>query len=285
VSTEQSDQFMFVDQSVARLLEHAESAACLAFCEAAQRMYPLGGIRALRDAGGRGGASLFYGPSDPLNAVKGPGLSGPVEPSDWEAVEEVYRPSGSPVVVDVCPLADEGFVAMLMERGYRIGSFETVMTRRLGQGREPPSRPRVSGLEIRGVEQAEARAWSRVLDAGFADGGEPMRFAVDIGAVRSAMSSSIMLLATIEGTPAGGAGMSLHGDVALMSGAAVLPAFRGHGIQQALTARRLEIALERGARLAKLDVRAGSGSYRNAVRAGFEVAYTRPQLVRDWHAV
>jgi ribosomal protein S18 acetylase RimI-like enzyme len=74
----------------------------------------------------------------------------------------------------------------------------------------------------------------------------------------------------------------MHGGVALMSGAAVLPAFRGRGIQLALTAERLRIGALRGCKLAKMDVRAASASYRNAVRAGFEVAYTRPQLVRKW---
>ena len=63
---------------------------------------------------------------------------------------------------------------------------------------------------------------------------------------------------------------------------AVLPEFRGRGVQRALTAARLRIALERGCLLAKMDVRAGTVSHQNAVRCGFQVAYTRPQLVRTW---
>ncbi|MDI1290023.1 MAG: GNAT family N-acetyltransferase, partial [bacterium] len=110
----------------------------------------------------------------------------------------------------------------------------------------------------------------------------PFPFAVDFGLVRERLPNSLMLLATVNGTPAGGAGLSIHNHVAHMAGAAVLPQFRGRGIQQALTAARLQLATDRGCTLAKLDVRAGSASYRNAVRAGFQVAYTRPQLVKGW---
>lgn len=280
VNCPRAESLLFIDARVARVLEHAEAAACMAFGEAAARLEPLKGFRTVR---GAGGVAQFFGKGDPLNAVKGVGLSGPVVPSEWDAIEALYRPSDSPVVVDLCPLADEAFVALLMERGYRIGSFETVTTRLLAG--ELPRAMTGGGLDIRVIDAADARAWSRVLDVGFADGGEPVKFAVDIGAVRAVIEGSIMLIATVEGIPAGAAGMSLQGEVALMSGAAVLPVFRQRGIQQSLTAFRLGLARERGATLAKLDVRAGSASYRNAVRAGFQVAYTRPQLVRMWHAV
>jgi ribosomal protein S18 acetylase RimI-like enzyme len=271
---------LFVDAELARALEQAEAEACLAFCETAARLYPSGGIRSVRVAGG---TALFYGASDPLNAVKGPGLGGPVVVCEWDAAEAMYQDSGSPVVVDLCPLADQAFVALLMRRGYSIGSFETVTVREIGADLAVP--PAIKGLQVRVVGADEANVWGRVLDVGFANGGEPVKFAVDIGAVRAAVPDSIQLLATIDGVPAGGAGMTVKGKVALMSGAAVLPAFRGRGIQQALTATRLRLARERGASVAKLDVLAGSGSYCNAVRGGFQVAYTRPQLVRKWHAV
>src|SRR6185436_16522529 len=92
---------------------------------------------------------------------------------------------------------------------------------------------------------------------------------------------SVMLMARVDGRPAGGAAVSAHGSIAHMAGAAVLPEFRGRGIQRALTAARMRIAGERGCTLAKLDVRAGSVSHRNAARCGFQVAYTRPQLVKS----
>jgi len=268
----------FADLELARTLEGGESATSRLFCETAASLYPDGGIRAVP---GCGGCAQFYGPSDPLSAVKGVGLDGPVAEHEWEALEEVYRPTQSPVVVDLCPLADDAFVAMLMRRGYTIGSFETVTCRRL-DGPDDGAAERPPGVRIEPVGAARAREWTRIVGVGFADGGEPARFAVDFGLVRAHMPHSAMLLATVHGAPAGGAAITIHEGVAHMAGAAVLPQFRGRGIQRALTAARLRIARERGCTLAKLDVRAGSVSHRNAARCGFQVAYTRPQLVRRW---
>ncbi len=264
------------DLELARALEGAEAETCRAFCETAARLYPKAGMRAIRCGGGVG---AFYGPSDPLNAVKGVALNGAVDLREWGELERVFFDSGSPVVIDLCPLADEAFVAMLMERGYRIGSFETVTYRRLDDGGAVGTGALAPRIEIVEVGREWAGEWSRVLDVGFADGGEPMKFAVDFGLVRAHLPDSVMLLARVDGQSAGGAGISMHGGVAHMAGAAVLPEFRGRGIQRALTAARIRIASERGCTLAKLDVRAGSVSHRNAARCGFQVAYTRPQLI------
>jgi ribosomal protein S18 acetylase RimI-like enzyme len=273
---------LFIDAALSRDLETAEAESSRAFCEAAATLYPDAPICVYEVGGVGGGYGLHYGPSDPLNAVKGVGLNGPVDMGAWDALEHGFRAAGSPVVIDLSPFADETFVSLLSSRGYTIGSFETVMCRRLDDGGAAPIPSLAGGITIEQVASERAREWSRMLDVGFADGGEPMKFAVDFGLVRQNLPRSVMLLACVDGVPAGGAGVSIHGHVAHMAGAAVLPQFRGRGIQQQLTAWRLRLARERGCTLAKLDVRAGSGSYRNAARAGFHVAYTRPQLMRCW---
>ena len=271
---------MFVDAALSRELEGAEAAASREFCATAARLYPGSAIRVIECAGGFG---LHYGPADPLNAVKGVGLNGPVDVAEWDALESAFRAASSPVVIDLSPFADEAFVALLDTRDYRIGSFETVLCRRLDDGSPLPSESLAPGLRIEPVGAAKAPEWTRVVGIGFANGGEPMKFAVDFGLVRQHLPHSITLLATVDGEAAGGAGMSITGPITHMAGAAVLPQFRRRGIQQALTAARLRIARERGCAWAKLDVQGGSASYRNAVRAGFQVAYTRPQMVRTWN--
>jgi ribosomal protein S18 acetylase RimI-like enzyme len=277
---------------LALAFEGAEAEACRAFCNAAAIVHPGAGIRVVEGAGGVG---LYYGPNDPLNAVKGAGLRGEFNKPEWAALEQVFHDAGSPVIVDVSPLA-EAFVAMLGERGYAIAAFETVTFRSVrdglvGVGRMDPS----ISIEVVPSDDPDAIAsWNRVLNVGFADGGEPAKFAVDFARIRAHMAAresparTFMLLAKVAGAPAGGAALSLtrarvDGTVmpliAFMSGAAVVPEFRRRGIQSALTAARLEIARERGCDYATICVRAGSGSHRNACRAGFQVAYTRPQMV------
>ena len=270
---------LFVDGALSRELETAEAETSRAFCEASAAVYPGAPIYVIPCAGGYG---LHYGSSDPLNGVKGVGLSGPVDVAAWDALENAFRAAVSPVIIDLSPFADEAFVALLCGRGYAIGSFETVLCRRLDGGAAMPDVFPAQGVTVEIVGTERAREWTRVIGVGFADGGSPMQFAVDFGLVRERLTNSVMLLACVDGVAAGGAGVSIHGNVAHMAGAAVLPQFRGRGIQQLLTMERLRIAGDRGCTLAKLDVSGGSGSYRNAVRAGFQVAYTRPQMVRTW---
>ncbi len=267
---------LFVDAALSRELEGAEAAASREFCATAAKLYPGSPIRVIDCAGGCG---LHYGPADPLNAVKGVGLNGPVPVAEWDALESAFREAGSPVIVDLSPFANEAFVALLASRGYTIGSFETVLCRRLDDGSSLPPESLPTGISIEQLAAANAPEWTRVVGMGFANGGEPMKFAVDFGLVRQHLKHSITLLATVDGVPAGGAGMSISGPVAHLAGGAVLPQFRRRGIQQELNAARLRIARERGCIWAKVDTQGGSASYRNAVRAGFQVAYTRPQML------
>jgi GNAT superfamily N-acetyltransferase len=63
--------------------------------------------------------------------------------------------------------------------------------------------------------------------------------------------------------------------------AATLPAYRGRGAQNALLARRIERAAERGCEVVTTETGESvdgrvSSSYRNIIRAGCELAYVRP---------
>ncbi len=281
----------YCDVSLAAAFEGAEAVACRQFCRAASQLYPT-----VRWLDGAGGVANFYAPSDPINGVKGAGMCGPVDPGEWAAIEALYLDARSPVVVDLCPMADAAFFASLLAAGYTIAGIETVTFRRVG---DSPGTPSAAPAHISVVAPSDAtavNAWESTLNAGFANGGAPIQFAVDFGRVRAhtVLSGinphSFMFLATVDGRPAGGAALTfaratptrLLPDpplIALMSGAAVLPSFRRRGIQSALTAARLDLARKHRCDYATLVVNAGSSSHRNACRAGFAVAYSRPQLV------
>ncbi|WP_326954526.1 GNAT family N-acetyltransferase [Amycolatopsis sp. NBC_01286] len=82
------------------------------------------------------------------------------------------------------------------------------------------------------------------------------------------------------GTPIAAAGMTVHGDVAVLGGAATLPAHRGRGAQPRLLRHRLRAAADAGCVLAVATARAGSVSAANLGRAGFRryrrSAWTKP---------
>jgi GNAT superfamily N-acetyltransferase len=81
----------------------------------------------------------------------------------------------------------------------------------------------------------------------------------------------------------------VDGDAGWCGGAATLPSHRGRGAQGALFAARIRRAAELG--LATLVTETGAPrdgapgpSYRNMLRAGFELAYERPNYVRQAEA-
>lgn len=95
------------------------------------------------------------------------------------------------------------------------------------------------------------------------------------------MSCATSLLATCSGVDAGGGSLLIHDGVAMLAGAATLPAFRNRGVHTALFDERLKRAREAGCDLAVMGAKPGSGSQRNAERKGFRVAYTKVVMMRE----
>jgi GNAT superfamily N-acetyltransferase len=73
--------------------------------------------------------------------------------------------------------------------------------------------------------------------------------------------------------PVAAAAFSMHGQVAVLGGAATVPAARGSGAQTALLHHRLDQAAAAGADAATATAAAGSPSARNLARIGFDVHY------------
>ncbi|HEY4226897.1 MAG TPA: hypothetical protein VGM49_01055 [Candidatus Limnocylindrales bacterium] len=86
-------------------------------------------------------------------------------------------------------------------------------------------------------------------------------------------------------TPVSTGATYVMGDVAWLGFGATLPTHRGRGAQSAMFARRLADARAAGCRLAITETgpdtpEEPNPSYRNMLRAGFELAYMRPNYVR-----
>jgi GNAT superfamily N-acetyltransferase len=84
-----------------------------------------------------------------------------------------------------------------------------------------------------------------------------------------ASGNSCLLLATVDGEPAGSGSITLYPpEGAIINGGAVRPRFRGHGVYRALVCARLEIARREGA--GGLMVWAGAMSGPILTRLGFQ---------------
>src|SRR5260370_31678720 len=112
----------FADASLARRTEAAEAANARG-CTA---VYP--GAAVLDVAGG---CAIFAGADSPVTNAVALALNGPVSEDQIAALEDFFRLRGACVTVDLCPLADPGFLHALSQRGYRVTEFNNVLVKRL----------------------------------------------------------------------------------------------------------------------------------------------------------
>lgn len=234
-----------------------------------------------------GGFAVFTEVGSPITKVAGVGFGDPPGEAELSAVEARYAERGCAVRFEVSTLADPAIVAMLTGRGYTLVGFENVLGRPLVPG--APKSPG-AGIMIEPSGPDGLDTWLDVVVTGFATPdarGVPSdeSFAREVldRILRdfSRVDGMTAYLATRDGEPAGGASMRTAEGVALLCGAATLPAHRRRGVQAALLARRLTDAAAAGCDVAVVTTQPGSTSQHNVQRKGFELLYARAVLVRE----
>jgi hypothetical protein len=267
---------MLSDLDLARRLEETESFASEVFALEFSRRRPGTGVAVEPLAGGR---AVFAGPGSPLTEAKAMGLHGPVTEVVLDRLEAFYFGRREPCRVFVCPLADPSLVEGLGRRGYRLAGFESFLAMPLASDdTEPQPGP---GIEIRPAGPDEADLYASVVAPNFAGPDGLTDHLSDLLASMFGMGPASAFLAYVDGQPAGGGAVLIHCGVALLAGAATLPAYRNRGVHAALHHARLALARRSGCDLAAQGAEPGSTSLRNAERRGLRVAYTRAILVRD----
>jgi GNAT superfamily N-acetyltransferase len=257
--------------AVARALERADAALASACVGAGRRLaLPAAELRVA------GGCAAFLGAPSPLTHAIGFGFEGPVDGSSLDAVERFYASRGARCEIDVSPLADASLVSSLSERGYRLLGLETVLTRTLADAL--PTTPDAPGLRLRWAAPGEGSAWASLVARGF---GADAPGEDDLAVGRILFESTGALVGECEGAPAAAAALAVQDSVGVFLADATLPAYRGRGLQGAAIVERLYAARAEGCARAVAFTEPGSASERHYLRAGFAVAYTRVQLVRD----
>jgi len=261
------DSMTFADAVLARRIEAAEAANARGCSTGSD-----GSPAALLEVAG--GCAIFVGADSPLTQAIGMGLNGPVSDSDLAEVECFFRNRGAKVSIDLCPLADPGFVAALMQRGYRITEFNNALVKRLA-GSEIVLTPRVRRATV-----AEADVWAHTVGQGFFEQRELTTGEMNVGRAIFEMPGAICFLAvTGSGELAGGAALAVRNGLATLFADSVIPRFRRLGLHRELIAARINEALAQGCDTATASTLPGSGSQRNYERAGFEVVYTKVSMV------
>jgi GNAT superfamily N-acetyltransferase len=260
----QEDWMIFADIGLARRIEAAEAA--IARGTSAQ---PTAAVMEMA-----GGCAIFVGADSPLTHAVGMGLGGPVTLTEIVGLECFFRARGAKVTVDVCPLADSGFVSTLADRGFRVQEFNNVLARRLA-GLEVALTPRA-----RRALPDESDLWSYTVGRGFFEHSELTTGEMNVGRAIAAMPDALCYLAATEAGQVGAGGaLAIRDGVATLFADGTVPAYRREGLQRELITARLNEAAARGCDLATASTLPGSGSQRNYERAGFQVVYTKVTMV------
>jgi len=271
---------VFVDEPLAARIERAETELMAASSRAIGERH---GAPVFQFALG-GGFATYAGPDSPFNKVSGLGFQGIPTADELAEVEDRFAEHDTPVSFEISTLADPGLAGLLTERGYRLVSCENVLLRRL----EPTdAAERVRGIDVRRAE-SQLGVWLDVAvdaslhpdTAGIAQHDSFPRDSLERAELALADAGARLYLATIDGQPAGAAGIRLAGEIAQLTGAGTLPAFRRRGVQRALAHTRLSDARAAGCSYAVVTTQPGSTSHANMQRTGFDLAYSRAVLVK-----
>jgi GNAT superfamily N-acetyltransferase len=265
--------------ALAQRVERAE----IDFCAILARVGESSGAGALEIGGGR---AVCGEPGLPMNKVLGLGLGAEVTDADLDALEAFYDERGSPIQIELCPMAARGLSSRLTKRGYELLGFESEMAR--PGPFHPIDGPDTSAIRIeRTTDPRDEDLWTRVVSEGFiaAEEAPTVPPPPDVLAATSTIMRGFIhpgitrYLALVNGDAAGGCASFQADGVVGIFGTATVPQYRRRGVQTALVSRTLTDAAP-GIDLAIATTEAGSTSQRTFERLGFRLLYTRAILVR-----
>ncbi len=263
---------------LAHRLEFAEAQHLKGQMEACAKLRPELGSRVIAIAGGI--AAITAGtPDRKLNHVTGFGLRASATDAELAALELAYATLGVATEIDLCPYADHDMLKLLAARGYAVNAFSNTYVKALDAAEA--DWPRNAEIRIERVNPDNAPEFIAASVAGFSSPTAKRSSALLqlLAEIALSRSDSCQYLARIDGKVAGTAGLGLIDScgvaVAHLYIASTLPAYRGRGIQRILIEARLAEAKRAGFNLASITARPANSSARNALRAGFQLAYTK----------
>lgn len=243
------------------------------FSEAADEALPLAG-----------GVVTYAGPADFANTAVAVRLSEPAGDDEAQAILDFHAQRQVDSRVECSPFTAKPLVLALSKLGYTIRMFENIFAIDLALASPTVFQtPDIPALEIRLIDTADdqqVEQFARIAISGFLTPEQTLESLLPITMRFARLPRARSFIATIDATPVAAGGLELHENIATLYGVTVLPEYRNRGIQQAIIAHRLRLARESGVRLVTIGTEPGIPTERNAIRAGFAIAYTKVILSR-----
>lgn len=253
-----------MDRSEVVRIERNRAEASRWYVARHRELRPEHGATIIEVAGGVAAWPSTYGPPSMDKAI-GIALDDPMTAADLDRIEAFYADVGIAPKIALCPITDPSAFRLMAERRYTIVDHLNVLSRSLD---DLPS-PTVA------VEPAKDFIdWAALVRRGMGGPeGNTLR-GETIAVVLGEAPQMSAFVASIDGEPAGGAGLLVDQGIASLFATSVMPAHRRKGVQSALVAARLAHAKKLGCDLAVAMTDVGSDSQRNLERLGFRVGYT-----------
>jgi ribosomal protein S18 acetylase RimI-like enzyme len=273
---------LFANRTLAARIDRAEHENARAFAELAAVRRSDALIRPIGTT-----AALYSGPDEPWNKLVGLGF-GPLDEEVLAEIEREFDEREAAIRVEISTLADGAVTAALTRRGYELIGFENVLGLALAGGF--PDEGSDPAITISRAADHERGLWIDTVLEAFAQpdvfDGPPPTEAFPTDALRRvfedvvAAASTVLYLARRNGEIAGGGSIRVIDGLAMLNGAATLPAHRRRGVQSALLRARLADAAESRCDLAVVTTEPASKSQENVQKLGFDLLYPRAILVR-----
>ncbi|MFY7998693.1 MAG: GNAT family N-acetyltransferase [Candidatus Kapaibacteriota bacterium] len=268
---------IFGSTDLAKRIETAQAQNQMDYAKAYQQLLSDSTTTALRLGSA---AALYAGVESPLTQSFGLGMDGEVEEQQIEAIEEFFFSRGAATHVEVANLADMSLTTLLGRRGYAVCEYSHVLgfdLQQLGASPAPALRPyRLEATELEAAAEAIAAGF---MEQNIGEGEIPQSIReMFVVSIQTAGSSAFAV--TIDGEIAGAGGITILDGVAMLSGAATQPKFRGRGVQQALIQARLQFAHDEGCVIAQVSTAPGTISQKNMHNKQFSILYARTKFVK-----
>ncbi|HDR9880348.1 GNAT family N-acetyltransferase [Burkholderia cenocepacia] len=219
-----------------------------------------------------------------LNHVTGLGMFGPVSSGTLVDLEARYAAKHLDIEIDLCPHCDASALAALTARNYQVNAFSNTYVRLLSDDRS--NSLATDRITVLSSQDVTSELFVATSVEGFSAQTPPRSVALleTLARIAVARTDTCLFAATLDGTLAGTAAMSIIptsvGQVAHLSMASTISAFRCRGVQAALLRARLQAARNSGCVAATITARPTNVSARNAERAGLTLAYTKATFVK-----
>jgi GNAT superfamily N-acetyltransferase len=225
-----------------------------------------------------GGLLSFSGPGSYSNQAVGLGMTGPVTGPELDQLIHFYESRGFQPQIELCPYAHESLIRGLAIRNFVIKDFETVLARDMTIPLEAKIPAEIQINRVNPSDDAQVETLLQIVADGFTIANRDIfrdhaRKALDY-------PNTFAYIASIDGIVAAGGSCELTAPCGALFGMTTLEKFRNRGLQRALMIARLNAAQQSGCKYLTIGSKPDSATGRNALRLGFQVAYTKAILIR-----